>query len=488
MIIEDTLLGFVEYDGKKSPFVYEDGVLQLLPVSEEEWKENRRDLFRGFGKGWIFSKDEWIGESLIYGKLHNGKAIVFSVSNLSSNDNGFKSFSVSYFMKYEKENLKPDTINGISVSGKEINYFYTPAKAFEILFSMSEDGFKRANVSTDVQEEIVIGSYGYRGCAVTVAASLVPKIAWKSDTPLTAHSKLKLSFSEPQNIEFAIAVYEHVLKFFYYVCGRTNISLDDIEIYGLFKGKEKISGILRFTEADQNEETDEKRSKQIIKYELLGQYTCEILQEIANEKLYFQHYRSSIRAKHSYGIDRIILNFTAFEQEERNIYPAEQERSEAYLEAKEKSLTVLESLRTELTGKRKKYVKGFIDSISKSENKYADRMKKALMDCKDILKPFLINDYSGYKEETAENMFEEIANRMNNLRNNVVHGNLGMTIEAINISDFSVLENLLYAMRFKNMGMDLLLIQKSICSIRDYNIYISDEIVPEEVVEAKSEE
>lgn len=100
-----------------------------------------------------------------------------------------------------------------------------------------------------------------------------------------------------------------------------------------------------------------------------------------------------------------------------------------------------------MTGKRKKYVKGFIDSISKLENKYADRM--------------------------------------NDLRNNVVHGNLGMTIEVINISDFSALENLLYEMRFKNMGMDLLLIQKSICSIRDYNIYISDEIVPEEVVEAK---
>lgn len=483
MKIEDTLLGFIEYEGKKSPFVYENGILQLLPASEDEWKENRRELFRNFGKGWLSAKNEWIGQSLIYGKMHDGSSIVFSVSNLCSNNNGFKSFSVLYLMKYDTENLKPNMIHGISVSGREVNYFYTSSKAFETSFSVSNDGFRRANVSTGAQQECVLGSYIYNGCKITVTANLVPQIAWESDTPLTAYSKLQLSFSEPQNIEFVIAIYEHVLRLFYYVCGRTNISLDDVGIYGLLDEKETELGVLRFAEVDCNEETDEKRSKQIIKYELLGPYTCVILQEIADNKLYFQHYRSSIRAKHSYGIDRIILNFTAFEQEERNIYPAEQVRSTEYMEAKEKSLQALESLKTELTGKRKKYVKGFIDSISKAENKYADRMKKALEDCKDILKPFLIHDYMGYSEETSDSMLEEIAERMNDLRNNVVHGNLGMTIEAINVSDFSTLENLLYAMRFKKMGLNYLSIQKAICSVRGYNIYISDEIVQAKTLE-----
>lgn len=488
MKIEDTLLGFVEYENKKSPFVYEKGLLQLLPVSEEEWKKNKHDLLRNFGVNCKVRENEWIGESLLYGKLHNGKEIVFSVSNCSSNNNGFKSFEVSYFMQYEKQNLQPDSILGISVTGREVNYFYTPAKAFSTSFSISEDGIETVNVNTGIPKEIVIGSYLYKECKVTVSISLKSQVRWSSDIPLTAQSKLKLSFAEPQSIEYSIAVYEHILRFFFYVCGRTNISLNDMELYGLFEGKERISGVLRFVDTNVNEEKDEKCTMQIIKYEVLGEHICDILQEIANNKLYFQHYRSSIREKHSYGIDRIILNFTAFEREERNIYTAEQERSEDYLEARDKSLAVLDELRKKMTGKRKKYVKGFISSISKSENKYADRMKKALIDCKEILKPFLIHDYYGYNEETSEIMFEEITDRMNNLRNNVVHGNLGMTIEAININDFSVLENLLYAMRLKSIGMDILSIQKAICSVRGYNIRILSKIEQSEEIEVEKEE
>ncbi len=472
MAMEETLLGFVECEGKSSPFVCENGLLQLFPTSEDEWKTNRQALIRKLGSEKNWSKEEWIGQSFIHGKLHDGTAIVFCVSNMSSNNNGFKSFSVSYVMKYNKRDLEPDKIHGIFVSGREVNYFYTSAKAFETSFLEADNGVKKANVSTGMQQKCVIGNYNYKGCKITVTADIVSKLAWKSDTPLTAYSKLNLSFSEAKNIEFVIEVYEHVLKFFYYVCGRTNIALDDIGIYGLVGEKETEAGVLKFIEVDCNEENDKKCSKQIINYELLGECTKMILQEIANEKLYFEHYCPSIEAKNSYGMDRIILNFTAFEREERNIYPTMQIRSNEYMEAKEKSLEVLEKLKTELTGKRKKYVKGFIASISKSENKYADRMKSALIDCKDILKPFLMHDYNEYSEQHLDEMLEEISDRMNALRNNVVHGNLGMIIEAINISDFFTLENLLYAMRLKKMGMNIISIQKSICKVRNYNIHI----------------
>lgn len=44
MNIEEPLMGFGEYRDKEFPFLYEDEVLQLMPPSIKEWKEERSSL------------------------------------------------------------------------------------------------------------------------------------------------------------------------------------------------------------------------------------------------------------------------------------------------------------------------------------------------------------------------------------------------------------------------------------------------------------
>ena len=80
--------------------------------------------------------------------------------------------------------------------------------------------------------------------------------------------------------------------------------------------------------------------------------------------------------------------------------------------------------------------------------------------------PFLKHDYKEYSSEKID----EIGERLNELRNNSVHGNIDLQINPINIADFSTIENLIYAIRLKGIGLDKTKIQNSIKNLKHYNI------------------
>lgn len=118
----------------------------------------------------------------------------------------------------------------------------------------------------------------------------------------------------------------------------------------------------------------------------------------------------------------------------------------------------------------KKYVNEFLRSLGKIEIKFADKIIKSLKDCEDILLPFLQYDYKEYSREEIENIGE----RLNKLRNDSVHGNIDLQIDPINVADFSTIENLIYAIRLKGIGLDKKEIQNSIKNLKHYNISFND--------------
>lgn len=73
----------------------------------------------------------------------------------------------------------------------------------------------------------------------------------------------------------------------------------------------------------------------------------------------------------------------------------------------------LENLKENSHGKKKKYIGEMERTLSKTENKYADRMEKALRDCEEILCPFL--KYY-YRDDQSDDLIEDICARMNQLR------------------------------------------------------------------------
>lgn len=468
--IEEPIMGFAEYKSIYYPFIYENGILQLMPPSLEAWSIEKRNLLISMTDlRKAIHSNEWIGYSNISAKAHNGNNVIFYISNDSSNNNGFLSFSVLYFYEYRQDEINEKNIDGFSVTGREINYFYNPANVFETEILFEDEKISSTNVKIEREKEIVLGSYKYQGVEVTLIISAVPTLHSNSDIPLSAQSIIKFIFSESRDIEFTVNIFEQCRKFFFYICGRTNIQFDDIQVYNMKDSMRSNDGVIRMVSEHDEEELDLKRTKKVIKYEYIKEKACLLFSAIADDKIYFENLCSSIKATHSFGIDRIILNFVAFEREFRNLYSDDIVRSDEYNEIKNEILHYLETMKQATTGKKKKYVKSFMTSFGKTENKYADRMSKALSDCEEILLPFLHYNYEGYKNE----MIEEISDRMNKLRNDSAHGNIDLQIEPINISDFATLENLLYAMRLKNIGVNLMDIRKSIKDLKHYNVMIS---------------
>ena len=78
-----------------------------------------------------------------------------------------------------------------------------------------------------------------------------------------------------------------------------------------------------------------------------------------------------------------------------------------------------------------------------------------MRDCEEILRPFLKYYYRDYQSD----IIGDICGRMNQLRNDSAHGNIDLRIDPVHISDFAILESLVYAMRLKAIGVETRKIQ-----------------------------
>ena len=83
------------------------------------------------------------------------------------------------------------------------------------------------------------------------------------------------------------------------------------------------------------------------------------------------------------------------------------------------------------------------------------------MDCEEIMEPFLEKWYVG---DYAGNIFN-LSARMGEFRNGIAHSRLDLRYEAIHLSDVRIVEELLYAMRLKKIGLQTSQIQKAISDL-----------------------
>lgn len=87
------------------------------------------------------------------------------------------------------------------------------------------------------------------------------------------------------------------------------------------------------------------------------------------------------------------------------------------------------------------------------------------------MKPFLIYELGkGYNVPVDEiTPLEDVASKMNTLRNDMAHGNLDIQFDKWHIFGFTIIETLLYAMRLKALGIDERKIQEGLIQVMGYN-------------------
>ena len=111
--------------------------------------------------------------------------------------------------------------------------------------------------------------------------------------------------------------------------------------------------------------------------------------------------------------------------------------------------------------KSNNYIKQLRKYVENRDSSFETNIKKALLDCEKIMTPFLKKRYIGSYPEMVHNL----SARTGDFRNGIAHSRLDLHFEAIHLSDIKIVEELLYAIRLKKLGLQTSEIQKAISDL-----------------------
>lgn len=473
----ERLVGFVSYDEKEIAFEFdsETFVLKLYP-EKELWKKYVRPSYV-FDKNKInFTEHEWIPENRISGHTSSRYKVIFSVQGEPSSYSGFLSFSVNwYFCCYDS--MDENNISGFSIEGVEVDSFYSPWVALEQKNEYDEvNNISKTIVSSNQNEVSSCGSYLLDEeikASIEVEAYSVVGLG-NYEHPIFANSRFVTNFSKKVDLDILVKAYQNVLRFFMFVTYRSNLSIRKANLYvNNENGGRDYVGLLVLPQ-EEHPETEKKSKRHLIVYNDLKEKASLIFDAISMEKITFQHVCSDYDSRSSYPISRVIMILAAFERVYDSIYGKDSERSEEYIETKAEIVQIIEEYENKCTGKRKKYVKQLKDYVYNRDSSFAFNVLYAIKRCSDIMMPFIKKRYKGqYSEE-----LEGISERVGAVRNGVAHCKLDFELEAIHLVDIHVMEELLYAMELKNIGLSTYECHKAIGRLFHENIYFKENDVP----------
>lgn len=450
MITKSIICGILLIEEKEYSFVFDQESFRLK-------------VFPGVINGFTFemlnasitisskAKRGWVRIIDLDGKAYSGECIRFKVQDNPSYMDGIKVYEVVCFIQYVEE-FSLDAIDGLRITGEDINLFYPSASALKMTVVENANHYiDSAGIETVKQPYMDCGKVRIaRGVDAHIeikAAATVYSI--HSAHPITADSHIRVSYSSPVNDDVVIKTIRIIELFLQYVLYRKNVVLDKIELYWEHEGKSYYRGIIGF----KNEyvvENHKDKSKRVIKYDFFNKKTGAVITKIKNNKFRLDYLCDSIDDTRHYTISRCFGILSAFEREFRNLYGVDYGRSELYDETKAEMVCLLNSLASESKGKKKKYIKGFAKGIMDNDVSLADKVNSALLDCGDIINPFVINLYGKNDEDTLIGISE----RMGAMRNGIAHSRLDMDIKPIHIDDLKIIEVLIYAMWLKTISKD----------------------------------
>ena len=446
-------IGFVKFENVSFPFEFneEHFLLNLYPP-DQKTQEQYSSIVHTLEKLTRLTElsNDWIPFEDILGTTSEDHNIRFHVSSNYTSYHGFLCFSVAWYFVWEKE-YSEDSIYGLHLQGMDVDAFFSPDSVFK--YDIELFGAKKLTVSAEKQEEAPGGSY-------QISDDLVANIYFDSyatliraQNPVPSQSRMTVVFSKAIGLPVLIQVQENLRHFFMYVTNRANVSLNSSEVFTLNQeGKRYFYGWFGFPQPF-SKETSPKAKEQIINFTIWGEKTANLMQVISTEQIGYEYLPCSIDDKNHYSVSRFILTLAAFERECRNIYGTDIGRSERFTNVKMDIVRLTKEYRAKQTGKRKEYAADLIKAIQNFDLGYWFNVQYVLKDCRDIMEAFTVRKY-GIPPKPFDELAEEISHRVGELRNNLAHDKLDWSFEAIQISDIKVVEELLYATRLKQIGLE----------------------------------
>jgi len=467
MKIPDRIVGVLDLDGSRFPFELNKDTfeLRLYNTTESDGFELLADGVLSYSSNTKVHR--WVDKITIKGRTSEGYQVYFGTRNNPDIYNGYRTYNVAWYYLTNDDSIK---INEMHFSGREINCFYNPTRAFQSTVSYKHDdrtSVESMSVQTTNNEDLNCGHFKRNNVRTEIYCSAHAKLSFYSETPFDSYSRLKLKFSNSIDLDAIVMHAMNVQSLLKYISYRTNINFTDISTYiSIGGGKIQNCGKLVFKRS-LHEERNDKAKRRIIKAENLNVYTAKLLRAIEREEIPHGLFCNSIEDMSNYTTSRIIMILAAFESEYRNAYGQDTKRSEIYKKTKENVVANLKIYAASLSGKQKKYANGFAKGILNSDSSYGDNLLYAFDDCKTIIEPFVKKHFKGsYKRIT-----EDVSANINELRNGIAHSRLDLRIKARHLAEIKLVEEMFYVVRLKKMGIKDEAIQKSINDLFQENLF-----------------
>lgn len=449
----ERLVGFVEYEATQFPFEFDERSFSIfLYPPDKKALDGCTNPIRFFSSSIKTSQEhEWVQQKRLSGTTSEKYQIVFDIQDSPSNYHGFISFQVNWYLYFR--NVDIDSVIGFRITGNVVNYFYPPETAIKAEVEFNENGrnVKKIAVNSTEYKKVSCGEYRVSDkIDATIEAAAYASIHYDNAlSPIEATSILTMGFSAPVGLDILLNSYDNTRLFFEYITYRHNVILGDVEVLFLNKQEKKEYGGVLVFPAEFAEESNKKVKQRIIKYSLLSTKAAKLFNAINNNAFEFQSICGSIGETNRYSSSRIIMIFTEFEREYRNIFGQDFGRSDEYLEIKQAVVDLIDQYEKSQHGKRRRYANQLKNYVDKRDSSFEANIKKALTDCEPILSGFARKRY----EETYPVVVDGIAERMGIIRNGIAHSHIDLYFDAVHLSDIKIIEELIYAMRLKEIGL-----------------------------------
>lgn len=459
--LPDRIVGHIEMQGTEYAFELDkDEYVLRLYSSKDDVQEPYFDAIRRMIAS---SKEEpkWLQATVLYASSADNHKVAICVLGEPKTWNGFLHYDVLWYV-YARCSFDWQAIEGVSVYGGVVNWYRNPRFIFETRLGDGGRKLDAVTVDSHKAEETQCGSYMIEAnITASVKAGSFPVVCGSREFyPLDARSVLVTSFSQPAGIELAVRAYENVEQFFRFVAYRNNLSFDQVFLFSYSDdGLRKNDAILAYRR-DALPCDNHKRAKDcIITCEVIGEHAGQLIGAINDGELGLGHLPDSFSARSRYTPGRLITILADFENELRAAFGSSTIRSDDYIAARDEVVALIRQANDQNSGKKRKYYSEIANSVSKFGVGYSEKVRHALKRAEDVMEPFVKNAYPNVPFDDA---IKAIGNRMNTVRNDYAHCNVGTRLEPSVARDIMIMEQLLYALRLMSIGVDALSIKHGI--------------------------
>jgi hypothetical protein len=376
--------------------------------------------------------------------------IVFFVDRIPYEDNQLawtsSTVKVYYYIDLDHDSLQFDRLN---FRFPELNYFYSINHGIRRQVNVKDSSVSVSTLPFEKTERKF--NFSFEKKEIICSIGVLSTFYGLSKSPIILESTLICKFEQTDSVDFLISIYNIILNLFFFLCYRKNISIETIQISGLNSKGERITvGYLHFITDQSVDAETEKTMMRTVEYRLFQRNLSELMQLIANDRLYTQHIPETKSDSNRITPAKFILITAAFEWNANDFFkiPLSPKREQVKSD-------VLESIRKIPVEKGynrslKDKLKFYVSLVSNIEVNLSEKIVFALRELKQILDPFIQSLYklNGLSVDT----YEKMGDRIQAQRNGYAHGDMSKEFDSMVILDIIILEWVNYGIVLKSVG------------------------------------